>query len=371
MKVLVTGAAGFIGRNLTLRLREAGHGVLAVVRSTSAGDLEAMAGDADAVFHLAGANRPDDDAEFDAVNDAFTARICNLLKTRSATVPVIAASTIQVERDTPYGRSKRAAEDHLRAFGAATGGPVNITRLANVFGKWCRPNYNSVVATFCHNIARDLPIAVHDPSAEVRLTHIDDVIDGWLAWLSSPSERVEVTTATPEYRITLRDLANTLRGYRAVRQTHTVGNTGTGFGRVLYATFVSYLPPEDFTYPIHCHRDDRGVFAEVLRTAQSGQFSFFTAGPGVTRGGHYHHVKTEKFLVLKGSARFRFRCMDTGATHAIETCGNTSKIVETVPGWSHDITNIGDEDLVCMLWANEVFDRERPDTIGRLIASDA
>lgn len=362
MKILVTGAAGFVGRNLALRLRETGHEVLAAVRATPDGELAAMVDRADAVVHLAGANRPETEAEFTAVNDRYTARLCEALLARR--VPVIAASTIQIERDTPYGRSKRAAEAHLRDLGAVTGVPVNICRLVNVFGKWCRPNYNSVVATFCHNIARDLPIRIDDPAAELRLVHVDDVIDGWLAWLAAPGEGVQITAAAPEYRISLQALADTLRSYRAIRRTHTVCETGTGLGRALYATYVSYLPVEDFAYPVIRHGDGRGVFAEMLRTEHSGQFSFFTASPGVTRGGHYHHAKTEKFLVLKGHARFRFRCIDTGETHALETSGDESMVVETVPGWSHDITNIGEDELICMLWANETFDRERPDTVA-------
>ncbi|ULO22240.1 NAD-dependent epimerase/dehydratase family protein [Sulfitobacter sp. CB2047] len=364
MQVLITGAAGFIGRNLALRLTEAGHTVLPATRNTTNKELVDMVARADVVVHLAGANRPETDAEFDTVNDQYTARLCTLLRDRSAPVPVIAASTIQIERETPYGRSKRTGENHLRALGAATGAAVNICRLVNVFGKWCRPNYNSVVATFCHNIARDLPITISDPLAEIRLVHVDDVVDNWLTWLSAPVPGVQVTSVEPEYRITLQDLADRLRGFRAVRDTHTVGETSTGLGRALYATYVSYLPVEAFAYPVTRHGDERGVFAEMLRTEQSGQFSFFTAGPGITRGGHYHHAKTEKFLVLKGTARFRFLNIDTGETHSIDTTGDESLIVETVPGWSHDITNIGENELICMLWANELFDRERPDTIA-------
>lgn len=364
MQVLITGAEGFIGRNLALRLTEAGHAVLPATRQTPDADLAAMVIRADAVVHLAGANRPETDAEFDTINDQYTARLCVLLGDRAAPVPVIASSTIQIDRDTPYGRSKRAGEDHLRALSAATGAPVNICRLVNVFGKWCRPNYNSVVATFCYNIARDLPITINNPSAEVRLVHVDDVIDTWLAWLAAPRQEVQVMMVVPEYRITLQELADRLRAFRAVRETHTVGETGTGLGRALYATYVSYLPVEAFAYPVTRHGDQRGVFAEMLRTEHSGQFSFFTAGPGITRGGHYHHAKTEKFLVLSGSARFRFLNMDTGERHSIETNGEESFVVETVPGWSHDITNIGEDELICMLWASELFDRDRPDTIA-------
>jgi UDP-2-acetamido-2,6-beta-L-arabino-hexul-4-ose reductase len=369
MQVLITGARGFIGRNLALRLTEAGHAVLPITRKTTDAELADMVARADAVVHLAGANRPDTDDEFSLVNDQFTAHFCGLLRARMSPVPLIAASTIQIDRDTPYGRSKRTGEEHLRAFAKDSGAPVNICRLVNVFGKWCRPNYNSVVATFCHNIARDLPITINDPSAEVRLVHVDDVIDAWIGWLRAPGQGAQVTTVEPEYKITLHDLAKRLRAFRAIRETHTVGKTGTGLGRALYATYVSYLPVADFAYLVTRHGDQRGVFSEMLRTEHSGQFSFFTAGPGVTRGGHYHHVKTEKFLVLKGRARFRFLNMDTGETHSIDTTGDQSLIVETVPGWSHDITNTGTDELICMLWANELFDRERPDTVSHQMTS--
>lgn len=364
MRVLVTGADGFIGRNLALRLSEVGHNTLSVTRATSTVELETLVAEAEAVIHLAGVNRPETEAAFDEVNDGFTAQLCASLTQRGEAIPVIASSTIQVDRDTPYGRSKRAAELHLTAMGEATGAPVAICRLVNVFGKWARPEYNSAVATFCHNIARDLPIRIDNPDAEIRLAYVDDVIDGWLAWLAAPTPGVQITAAAPEYRITVGDLAERLRGYRAVRNTHTLGETGVGLGRALYATYVSYLPTEDFAYPLTRHGDERGVFAEMLRTKESGQFSFFTAGPGVTRGGHYHHTKTEKFLVLNGRAQFRFRNMNTGENYTLETAAEESRVVETVPGWSHDITNISDDQLICMLWANESFERERPDTIA-------
>lgn len=364
MKILMTGATGFIGRNLALRLKEAGHAVLPVTRATSETQLANLVSQAEAVIHLAGANRPVNDAEFGEVNDQYTARLCQLLHDQNRSVPIIAASTIQVERDNQYGLSKRAAEAHLRTLGEQSNAPINICRLVNVFGKWCRPNYNSVVATYCHNIARDLPIIINDAAAQLRLVHVDDVIDNWISWLQAPGTGVQVTVVEPEYQITLQNLADTLSGFRDIRRNHTVGESGTGLCRALYSTYISYLPPEDFAYPVTRHGDSRGVFAEMLRTEHSGQFSFFTAGPGVTRGGHYHHAKTEKFLVLKGHARFRFYNMDSGETHALEARGEESKVVETVPGWSHDITNIGEGELICMLWANELFDKKRPDTFS-------
>jgi len=363
--VMVTGAAGFMGRNLCVRLGETGrHTVLKVTRATSADELHAMAAKADVVIHLAGVNRPETEAEFAVGNADFTGTLCAALAGTGRAIPVIAASSIQAERDNPYGRSKRAGEAHLEAHAAATGAPVAIYRLVNVFGKWCRPQYNSVVGTFCHNIARDLPIQVNDPAAALQLIHVDDAIDCFLSWLDAPAPGLTRPVAGPVYDITLGALEETLRGFRAMRETHTAGPVGVGLGRALYATYVSYLPPADFAYPVKRHGDERGVFAEMLRTEQSGQFSFFTAGPGITRGGHYHHAKTEKFLVLKGHARFRFRQIDTGETHEIETRGDQSLVVETVPGWSHDITNIGTDELICMLWANELFDPNRPDTIA-------
>jgi UDP-2-acetamido-2,6-beta-L-arabino-hexul-4-ose reductase len=364
MKILVTGAAGFIGRNLAFRLSEIGHTVLPATRATGEIELERFVSQAEAIIHLAGANRPDCESDFTEVNDRYTARLCDLLRGKGKAVPLIAASTILVDRDSSYGLTKRAAESHLRLLAEETGAPINICRLANVFGKWCRPNYNSVVATFCHNIARELPITINDPTVELRLVHVSDVIDRWLAWLGAPGAGAQVTYIEPEYRVTLQELAGRLYSYRAIRRNHTVGQTGTGFGRALYATYISYIPKEDFSYPVVRHGDARGVFAEMLRTEESGQFSFFTAGPGVTRGGHYHHLKTEKFLVLKGHASFRFRNIDNGESYSLEVRGEDLTIVETVPGWSHDITNIGEEELICMLWASELFDEERPDTFA-------
>jgi UDP-2-acetamido-2,6-beta-L-arabino-hexul-4-ose reductase len=365
MQVMVTGAAGFIGRNLCVRLREGGrHDVLEVTRETSREALVEMASRADAVVHLAGVNRDEDPHAFMAGNADFTEKLCAGLTRSGRAVPVIFASSVQAGRDTSYGRTKQIAEQHLEAYAAQSRAPVAIYRLANVFGKWCRPNYNSVVATFCHNIARDLPIAIHDPATELRLVHVDDVIDDWLRWMAEPAKGLSRPQVEPEFRATVGDLASRIRGFRALRGTHTVGDVGVGFIRALYGTYVSYLPVEAFAYPLDRHEDPRGVFVEMLRTETSGQFSFFTAHPGVTRGGHYHHVKTEKFLVLKGRARFRFRDIATGETEALETTGEQSMVVETVPGWAHDITNVGDEEMIVMLWANEVFDRERPDTVA-------
>lgn len=365
MKILLTGADGFIGKNLRIALSERdGYEVLPVTRASTATELEQFAAMADAVIHLAGVNRPQDPVEFTTGNADFTLRLCDALRAGKRAVPVAFASSIQAERDNLYGSSKLAAEQILSAYSADTGAPVAIYRLANVFGKWCRPNYNSAVATFCHNIARGLPIQINDPAAEVRLVYVDDVVEALLKFLAVPSGGVIYAEAGPVYNSTVGELARQIEAFREVRHSLLTERVGDGLVRALYATYVSYLPPEAFSYSVTKHSDARGVFVEMLKTKDSGQFSFFTAHPGVTRGGHYHHSKTEKFLVIKGRAHFKFRHIVTDETYALDTSGEQAIIVETIPGWSHDITNIGHDELVVMLWANEIFDRAHPDTIA-------
>lgn len=363
MKVVVTGADGFIGQNLRAHFLERKDvEVLPLGRRSTEDDWAAALARADRVFHLAGVNRPQDPAEFTSGNRDLTRRLCELLRAGGRAVPVLYTSSIQAERDNPYGVSKRGAEDALLEYGRATGAPVHIHRLPNVFGKWCRPNYNSAVATFCHNIARGLPVQINDPAAVVKLVYIDDVVAAFLQLLDAKPGDEPRRVVEPQYEITVGALARQIESFRDGRKSLQVGPVGTGLTRALYATYVSYLPKEDFGYAVPKYGDPRGVFVEMLKTPDAGQFSFFTAHPGITRGGHYHHTKTEKFLVIKGKARFGFRHLMTGETFEILTSGDEPRIVDTVPGWSHDITNIGDEEMVVMLWANEVFDRARPDT---------
>lgn len=366
MKVLVTGADGFIGRNLTVRLSElTGIDTLRCTRQTSAEALSALVADADFVFHLAGVNRPTDPAEFVVGNVDLTARLCNAVRSSGRRVPVVYASSIQAERDNPYGRSKLQAERELRDLQVQTGAPLTIFRLPNVFGKWCRPNYNSAVATFCHNVVHDLPIQIHDAAARLTLVYVDDVIETFVGLLQGVPADAQYREVTPVYETTVGELAASIRSFKESRQTLITERVGQGLMRALYATYVSYLPPDDFSYEVPKYGDPRGVFVEMLKTRDSGQFSFFTAHPGVTRGGHYHHSKTEKFLVIKGQARFRFRHIVSGEKHELSTSGEQPRIVETIPGWAHDITNVGEEEMVVMLWANEIFDRQRPDTFAR------
>jgi UDP-2-acetamido-2,6-beta-L-arabino-hexul-4-ose reductase len=362
MRVLVTGSQGFIGKNLVVHLEaQAGWEVLRFDRGDDMDMLEKQLTKADAVVHLAGENRPADPADFTRVNSELTTQLCQAIAASGRDIKLILASSTQAELDNPYGLSKRAGEQAAQAL-AATGAAVIIHRLPSVFGKWCKPNYNSVVATFCHNIARDLPIEISDAARVITLVYIDDVIGAFMSELQQPVAGLSHGQSISSYQISLGELVEYLRAFRQGRNDLHVERVGQGLIRALYATYVSYLPMTDFAYPLRRHADSRGVFVEMLKTSDSGQFSYFTALPGVTRGSHFHHTKSEKFLVIKGRARFRFRHIVTGERHEVMTSGEVPYIVESVPGWAHDITNIADEELVVMLWANENFNQERSDT---------
>ena len=363
MKVLITGANGFIGRNLVAHLGERNDvEVRAFTRGDSLAALPGLVQDSDFVFHLAGVNRPRDPQEFQTGNTDLTAVLCDAVESSGRQIPIVYTSSSQAGLENPYGSSKLAAEELLKGLADRTGVKVYLFRLPNVFGKWSRPNYNSVVSTFCHNISRDLPIQISNPDALVTLVYVDDVIDSFVALLDGRITSGLFATVEPQYTVSLKELADLLYKFRDSRKTLVTGAVGAGLVRALYSTYLSYLPPERFSYEVPAYRDPRGTFVEMLKTRDSGQFSFFTAYPGVTRGGHYHHSKTEKFLVIKGRACFRFRHIVTGEYHELYTSDERPEIVETVPGWSHDITNVGEDEMIVMLWANEIFDRERPDT---------
>lgn len=370
--ILITGANGFVGKNLQLHLSERKDiQVRCFTRANTVDELPALLNGADFVFHLAGVNRPQDPAAFVVGNAGLTQALCTALAqvaiTTGRKVPVVFASSIQAAQDNAYGQSKRAAEDALFALQHEYGVPVHVFRLPNVFGKWARPNYNSAVATFCHNTARGLPITVNDPAASLTLVYVDDVVQRFIHLLDGADAALDAAgfaTVAPQYSTTVGALAAQIQAFKENRNNLVTERVGTGLVRALYSTYVSYLPVEEFAYTVPQHGDARGVFVEMLKTPDCGQFSYFTAHPGITRGGHYHHSKTEKFLVIKGCARFKFRHMHTGETHTLDTSGEQAQVVETVPGWTHDITNIGSDELVVMLWANEIFDRERPDTFA-------
>lgn len=372
MKVLITGAKGFIGKNLIAHLRERDDvEILCFTRGDDVSLLPALMREVDFVFHLAGVNRPQNPQEFQSGNTDLTQALCNAIKASNKPLPVVYTSSSQAEKDNPYGSSKRGAEEALLELAATSDAIVHLFRLPNVFGKWARPNYNSAVATFCHNITRDLSIQINDPQVRINLVYIDDVISHFIDVMDGKLAGAPFVSVEPQYSIAIGELAKQLYSFRDSRKSMITEPVGTGLVRALCSTYLSYLPPERFTYEVPKHGDSRGVFVEMLKTKDSGQFSFFTAHPGITRGGHYHHSKTEKFLVIKGRASFRFRQIMTGEFYELFTMGENPQIVETVPGWAHDITNIGDEEMIVMLWANEIFDREQPDTFTRAVGTEA
>jgi UDP-2-acetamido-2,6-beta-L-arabino-hexul-4-ose reductase len=365
--ILVTGANGFIGKNLIFRLKGLDNFTVSTFeRDHDPALLKEMLALADIVIHLAGENRPSETTAFDRVNAQLTSLICDLIRQvseeQSKNITMVLASSVQAEKDNFYGRSKLSAEQSVIKLATDTDNKCVIFRFPGVFGKWCKPNYNSVVATFCHNISRGLPIVVDDESTELTLAYIDDVIDCILRSVEGNQSGIKHCSVVPEYKIKLGELAQQIYQFLDCRDSLLIPGVGSGFLRALYSTFVSYFPVETFSYDVPHHSDSRGVFVEFLKTQNSGQFSYFSAHPGVTRGGHFHHTKTEKFLVLSGDALFRFRNLLTDEVVEFRTKGGDPRVVDTIPGWAHDITNVGETELIVMLWANENFDKENPDT---------
>lgn len=364
IKILVTGSSGFIGQNLVARLRELPNiGVVVFTRGKTPNSLVDLVATVDMVVHLAGVNRPDSVSEFGHSNVDLTKAVCEAIRLSGRVIPMIFASSTQVDRSTLYGQSKKMAEEAVQLLAEQTTNPVSIFRLPGVFGKWCKPNYNSVVATFCHNISRNIPVQVSDPEANIELVYIDDLVSVFIDKLFHMNQGLEWGQVTPTYNITLGQLVEQIHCFDECRTSLMSERVGHGLVRALYSTYVSYLPKQNFVYNIPQYGDERGVFVEMLKTHDSGQFSYFTISPGVTRGAHYHHTKTEKFLVVKGTVRMRFRQLVNGDDFEVVVKDDTPQVVDSIPGWVHDITNIGNEEAIVMLWANEVFDRENPDCI--------
>ncbi|RBJ79157.1 NAD-dependent epimerase/dehydratase family protein [Pseudomonas sp. MWU12-2534b] len=369
MKILITGANGFVGQNLISHLRERSDvEFLLFTRRDAPSNLYDLVVQADFIFHLAGVNRPETPQEFKIGNTDLTRTLCDAVIASGRKIPILYTSSIQAELDNPYGNSKLSAEQALLELNSFQGSAVYLCRLPNVFGKWGRPNYNSVVATFCNNIARDIPIKINNPKASIDVVYIDDLVKCFIAVMDGVSIS-PIVTVHPQYSITIGELANQLYAFRDSRKSMITERVGDGLVRALYSTYLSYLPPEKFNYEIPMYGDSRGIFVEMLKTKDSGQFSYFTAHPGITRGGHYHHSKTEKFLVIKGKACFRFRHIISDEYYEILSSGDRPEIIETVPGWTHDVTNVGDDEMIVMLWANEVFDRAHPDTYALPLVS--
>ena len=364
MRILVTGANGFIGKNLVIFLNEhEKFSVLSFTRGNSLTELQEFVEQADAVVHLAGENRPKKISEFETVNLGLTQSLCDFIRSTGRMIPLILASSTQAEMNNHYAKSKVSAEKVVELLSKETNNPVCIYRLPAVFGKWSKPNYNSVVATFCFNIANNLPIQVNDGMSLLRLVYIDDVVLDFVSKIEQKFNGVLRSVIKPEYSISLDKLAEQIKLFKASRSSLVSELVGEGLLRALYSTYVSYIPPENFVYDLPSYSDERGSFVEILKTKNSGQFSFFRAHQGVTRGGHYHHSKTEKFLVVKGSARFRFRHIHTNEIFEIFTSDVKEQVVDTIPGWSHEVTNIGKSEMIVFLWANEIFNEHKPDTI--------
>lgn len=364
MRILVTGAKGFIGKNLIVELRNRGYNdIYEVDKETDELSLGKFIRDCDFVFHLAGVNRPKEESEFVEGNVEFTKHLLTQLEKREKPIPVLFTSSIQAEKDNPYGRTKRMAEDLIFDYGRKTGAKVFVYRLPNVFGKWCRPNYNSAIATFCYNIARDLPITVNDPNVVLKLVYIDDVVNEFINALNGCENRdgkfCEVAT---QYTVKLGDIVELLYSFKKGRENLSVPNVGDDFVKKLYSTYISYLPEEQFSYQLNMKADERGSFTEFLKTEDRGQISVNVIKPGITKGNHWHHTKVEKFLVVSGEAIIRFRKIDCSEVIEYRVSGNKLEVVDIPPGYTHNITNIGNSDVVFIIWANEPFDPQRPDT---------
>lgn len=361
MKILVTGSDGFIAKNLIVHLEILDNiEVFRFNKTTSTFFLRNILPSIEFIFHFAGENRSDDENDFERNNSGLTSYLCQLIAETKCSAHIIFASSIQANLENPYGTSKRNAEAELYKLQRAYGNTVCILRLPNIFGKWCKPNYNSVIATFCHNVSMGLDLIITDPETQLTLMYVDDLVLKFVEAVKS--ERECKILLEPVYSITLGEVATTIRSFQRTGPVKTIPTVGVGLTRALYATYLSFLKPANFSTPLTSNSDERGCFSEIIRTTSSGQFSYFTAKPGVTRGGHYHHTKNEIFLVVNGKARFRFVNIISGERVEIEVSSEQPSLVETVPGWAHDITNIGDSELIALLWANENFEKENPDT---------
>ena len=377
MKILVTGAKGFVGRNLCAQLNNIKTGkakwykvpaddilVYEYDIDSDPAELEVYCKNADFVFNLAGVNRPQDPKEFMEGNFGFASTLLDTLKKYGNHCPVMISSSIQAELDNPYGESKRAGEQLMFDYSSETGAKVLVYRFPNLFGKWCRPNYNSAVATFCNNIANDLPIQVNDPNVTLRLCYIDDVVDELIAALTGDEHREGKYCSVPVvHEVKLGEIVDLLNKFKEMPKTLGVPTVSDGFEKALYSTFLSYFPKEKFIYPVKMNIDPRGSYTELIRSEHNGQFAVNISKPGITKGQHWHHTKNEKFVVVHGRGLIQLRKLGTEEIIEFEVSGDNIQVVEMIPGYTHNIINLSQtEDLVTFMWANECFDPNRPDT---------
>ena len=363
MRVLITGGRGFLGRNLVAHLRERKDCEVTVCgREDLTEDLKKWLLEADVIFHLAGVNRPQDPIDFERGNAGLTEMVCQFLREGGRFPKIVFSSSIQAELENPYGASKAKAEAALRQFAAETGAAVRIYRLKNLFGKWCRPNYNSVSATFCHNIANDLPITVSDPAREVELSYVDDVVAAFLTEITGREGGTEAGTEIPVYRIQLGDLAGRIQAFHEMRSTLILPDFSDWFNRALYATYLSYVPPDARRHSLEIKSDARGSLAEFIKQKSFGQVFVSRTKPGITRGNHYHHTKSEKFFVVEGEGLIRMRAIEGGLVEEYPVNGSEYQVIDIPPGFTHSITNVGASEMVTLFWSSEMFDPNRSDT---------
>jgi UDP-2-acetamido-2,6-beta-L-arabino-hexul-4-ose reductase len=364
MKILVTGAKGFVGKNLIAELKNKGYkDIFEFTRESDPSLLEKYTKVCDFVFHLAGVNRPKDDDEFMEGNFGFTSKLLELLKKHDNKAPVLLTSSIQSEKDSLYGRSKKAGEDLLFNYYFETDARVYVYRLPNLFGKWSKPNYNTVVATFCHNIARGLSVQINNPDAELNLCYIDDVLEEFIRALEgNPTFQNNFCIVPVTHHVKLGELANQIRSFKESRTNLNISNMEEGLTKKLYSTYLSFLPEDQFSYDLKMNCDNRGSFTEFIRTPERGQVSVNVSKPGITKGNHWHHTKNEKFLVVSGEGLIRFRKIDSDEIIEYRVSGKRLQVVDIPTGYTHSIVNVGESDLVTVMWVNECFDPERPDT---------
>lgn len=364
--ILITGAKGFIGRNLVTWLEKRDN--IALFKfdlGNTEEELREWVAKSDVIFHLAGVNRPETLEEFETGNAGFTKSLVESIHNSGHRPHIIVSSSIQAILNNPYGRSKRHSEQILEECAKETRSRVSIFRLKNVFGKWCRPNYNSFTATVCHNIAHDLPIKISDPNHKLDLVYIDDVVERFLFEMDSKLQRESCLVEPdpiPFYTLTLRDLVGRVQFFREMQTTLQIPDFSERFNQHLYATYLSYVPPDRWEYGPEIHSDDRGTLAELVKSPCFGQIFVSRTRPGITRGNHYHHTKTEKFIVIAGKGLIRFRHIDQTEVLEFPVNGEDYRIVEIPPGFTHSITNIGETEMITLFWASVLFDPDRMDT---------
>ena len=365
MKILVTGAKGFIGKNLIAEMRNRNYMEIMEYDVDCTEDvLGEYCRDADFIYHLAGVNRPKEACEFMTGNYYFTATLLGKLREFNNKCPIVLTSSTQADLSNPYGESKKAGEDLLFRFGQECGNTVFVYRLPNVFGKWCRPDYNSVIATFCHNIANQLPIKINDPEVLLNMVYIDDVISELIDAIDGmPHINAEGYCYVPTcYSIRLGDAAKLIKGFACTRQNNMIPDMSDGFTKKLYSTYLSYLPPEKLSVFLKMNADIRGSFTEIIQTVDRGQISLNIVKPGITKGNHWHQSKTEKFIVVSGKACIQFREVNSKEIFEYHVSGDKIAVVDIPPGYTHNLTNEGEHDLITIIWSNETFDPEYPDT---------